>query len=465
MRNTLAAVKPRLFAIALISLMGAYSLGRAAGQGKLAVPLILSGVLIGLNLLLRSPMWVLYFGWPLFWLWPASLALPIPVFNSPLMLLSILAVFMGFASLATRRTQLPPSSLYLPLGAWAASLILFAIMGHGPDAATRAQWNLQGLWTFTFVVLYVKTPQHARNSTLALLAALAWGTIAWLPTFLQLGAGNVAGFAAGSVRSAWSVPGEFGDVFTPGLSWQWFSSMAVAWPVLFSLTIHAKSGFLRFLAGILAFCLALIVILSTMAGAALLVADGAAFVLLFSRRRLTPRRFMIMLVSVIVLVSMLLGTASGQHLIERTTSGEDSSLTGRAVAREQGLGAFLARPITGWGAYNQGHLTSSGHVLAIHDSFIRAGYEYGILYLALLIWLLFEVGRVVHNLEQRQTSGASRAVVIGVLAVFWSYVIQGFVTGSLGIIHTDSIFWFFMGLAVVWRHWLDQDPQAELIAW
>lgn len=441
--------------------------------GEYALPISAAFGLLTFSLMLRQPVIGLVLAWTILVLVPyGSFRLPLPIFDSPLMIVASLTLVLGFGHLVTKKERVLSSNVYIPMGLWAGVLILFALIEHGPDAATRAQWTLQGTWGFFLVILVVRTPYHARSVVLALLVPFVALALLWLPAMLTTGGLSLdrsGDYVASSARHLWAISSTQSspsyrllDLFGTG-AWQTFTLMAMVWPVIFSFALNGSHRFWRLVAGIISIALFVTILLSSYGNAAIIVIEGVLFVLLFSLRKSPLRIWIFAILLVGALGALILFTSSGQAAIQRVLSGSDPSLVSREVAWQHGLRAFASNPLMGWGAYNYAYITPSGYYLLGHGSFIPAAYEYGLIYLIPMAILLGRLGLNVFRLGQKARSQNDRAAVIGIQALFLSYIVQGFISGSMGIIGIDSVFWLCMGLVTVWLHWSESEMYHGLI--
>lgn len=472
-----------IIGLVLFLLVLTWRFGMMIGQGGYVLPALAAFGLLVFNLLLRQPVRGLILAWVILVLLPyGSIRLPLPFLNSPLNIVVLLTLALAIGPLLIKRESLIPSNLYKPMAAWAGVLIAFALFGHGPGAVTRARWTLQGTWAFVLVVLLVKTPRQARNVFLALTLPFVVLVLLWLPGVLQTGglsSPDISDFSPGEVRSLWTATSGPSDLsrsllvlFGSG-DWQTFSLMAMVWPILFSLALSSETRWLRWGAGLCAILILASIVLSTYGMALVMVAEGAVFVLAFNLRRFSPRKLLgrfsprqlaMAVIMLSALGGLILNTASGQHTLQRILSwSDDPSVRVRQKVWRQGIGAFLASPLVGWGAHIGGYLTPSGHELGGHSSFIPAAYEYGLVYLVPLAILLFRLGQNLVRLGRERLTPDDRAVLIGIQALFGVYIVQGFVSGSMGIIGIDSVFWLCMGLVTVWLHWLKSKTYGQLV--
>lgn len=457
--------------LAAILVISALRLGSYIAHGDYTIPLLITLGVFALGLLSREPIIGFYLSLVILIIVPYStLRIPFPLLHSPLSIMVVLTLAFAIMHQVLTRKPLTPSNLYGPMFVWCSLLLVFAIIGHGPAASTRAAWSLGGLWPFFLVLLLVDTPRKARNVLLAFIIPLLIVALAWLPTLLSGGGLSRAtgiDYSAGTVRSLLTANAPRGGAailltYVGGASWQAFSIMAMAWCVLFSIAVFGKKR-IRWLAGFAAVLLLFPILLSTFGNAMLIVALGAAFVLLFGARRLTINRIGLVLVLLGLLGGLLFFTAGGQNAWQRVVSGKDPSIQGRKIAWKEGAEAFLSNPIIGWGAYNEEHKTQAGNWLLGHSGFLVSAYEFGLVYIAAIGLLFFTIAVDLFRLAKKRLSSTDRAIVIGIQALFATYIVQFFLSGSLGIISIDIVFWLFMGLACVWLNWLQSGDEARLV--
>ncbi len=457
-----------LAAVAALSLV---FLGERIAGGSYTAPLLLALGIFGFGLLIREPILGLYLSLIFLAIVPYNaLRLPLPLLHSPLSIVVVFTLAIGVMRQVVAKKPLVPSNLYRPVLVWCGILLAFAVVGHGPAATTRVTWSIEGLWPLLLVFLLVDTPRKARNVLLAFIVPLLLVAIVWIPALASKGglsAVESPGFSAGAMRTLLSpsAPREgaatlLGYVGTP--SWQIFSIMAMVWCVLFSIAVFGKTR-LRWLAGLAAALLLVPIMLSTYGNAMLIVAEGMAFVLLFGVRRLNVKKIGLILILLGIMGGLLLSTASGHFTVQRISAGNDPSIESRTASWEEGMQAFLAKPIIGWGAYNEEHLTESGHLLSGHSGFLVSAYEFGLVYIAALVLLFSTIAMNLHRLGKRKLADTDQAIVIGIQALFASYIVQFFISGALGLISIDITFWFFIGLACLWLHWQQKDNGTRLV--
>ena len=243
--------------------------------------------------------------------------------------------------------------------------------------------------------------------------------------------------------------------------------MALVVPVLLSPALEPGWPHQRKTA-LAAFAITTVVLLSTYSAALVGLIAGVLILLGLRRQRFgvlaSRQRSLVLpaLIAGIVLVAVLL--PGGSYGFERLLGPlSDPSAKGRLSAIEQGFLAFLESPFIGHGAYNRLVITSGGHRLMGHNSYIVAAYEFGLTYLVPLIILLVAIGREYARLLRRAQRPLELALARGMFASFLAAIITGFVTPVLGEPGQDAIFWLFIGIMTVWNGWLDRDPQAILV--
>lgn len=450
--------------------LGSLAVGYWVGKGSYTLPFLLAIGILTLGFLLRQPVLGLYLSLVIMIVVPYGLMrLPFPLLHSPLSIIVTLTLAVGLAKQAYLKEPLPASNLYIPLLVWAAILLVFVLVKHGPDAPTRAASALTGLWPLALVVLLVDTPRKARNVMLAAIVPLLFVAFLWLPALISKGglSSSSFGYSSSDVRSMFSenaIRSNFGGImaYIGGGSWETFSMMALTWPLLLSLAFFTEKK-TRLLAGLAALLILAVVLLSSFGNALFIVATGTVFVVIFGARNLSPRSLALVLVVVILFVSIFSFTASGRNMWDRVFSGKDPSIEGRQEAWSQGAKAFLANPFIGWGAHNDEYQTASGNWLQGHNGFLVAAYEYGLVYLAVIFFLFFIVLTNVLRLGRFKLRRNDQAIVIGIKALVATYILQFFFSGSLGIVTLDLLFWVFIGLVIVWLTWLKQGEDARLV--
>ena len=462
---TLGHRTPRLRAIlaskawptcALIAgaLLYSFRAGREVASGSQALPLVTIGLLAA-AMLLKNPIWGFYLTYPLFFLVPyAVLRLDLPFFNGPADVVSSLTLGIALARFVVQRRRLPSSALYAPMAVCAGLLAIFAAIGHGPDTGWYLNRFVQGPWPFYLVILLVETPRQARNVLLALFVSVMTYVLRFLPTLLST---SRAALQTGALLSL--ARGMTG-------AWMTFQVIALALIPLFALALFSEQPRLRYLCGSIAVVGAFVVVGGTYLAAMLTLLIGIVAVLLLAARQgWTPWRMSRMLL-IVAVMAVTLRSPPGQFLLDRLLHPwEDLNISTRlGFSWIEGLRAFLERPLVGWGGHLRSYVTPGGNVLDGHSSFITAAYSFGLVFLAPLFLLFWQVAQNFRRLLARPLARAEKALLVGTLAVLVAYLIIGVIAGTLFEASQDCVLWSFVGLTVVWRDWLSQGSQSRIVA-
>jgi hypothetical protein len=481
MRTISSANRRLAWALTGGALLVAFWVGREVASENM-LPFLAAIGLLAMGLLVRSPILGLYIAYPLMFLVPfGSLWFDFPVFNSPLDIVITSTVGLAAARLLTRYRRLPTSQLYAPMVACAGVLGLYTAIGYGEVTSFRLYRFVQGLWPFILVVLLVDTPTRMRKVLIAALGSLVILSILWLPGLVAGGRyAAITGAGAGYIRSLAS-PEEMSSIGLTEVALASFGSLgyltlvaiALAAPVLGSVAFLTTGDWQRRL-GWLGFVLcAGAILLSTYGAAVAALLVGTVVMFLLGLRYAAAaddqtrrgHRTLRLAAAIALLVGLAFLAPQGLATLNRLANPfEDASASARISALRQGIGAFLSRPLVGYGAFNRPVMTDTGYWLSGHNSYVVAAYEFGLVYIVPLFLLLLRIGQGCQRLIIRTTRSVERALAIGMTASFVTALITGFLTPVLGEPGQDAVFWFFVGVMTVWNDWLDKDADACLMA-
>lgn len=433
------------------------------------LPVLVAIALLGISLFAWSPSLGLCISYPIIFLVPYNvLRIDFPLFHSPLNLVTTLTLAFGIARFVlVQRRSLPRSPVYGPMAVCIIVLVAYAILGHGEAAPFRLLRFVQGMWPFIFMVLLVTTPSQVRyvliaaiGSLVALSGLLLSGLVIGGSRLSLLGIGwgevrSVSAYDLGALAPATSVLNSLNNTFIIG-------AIAMVGPVLFSLVMTANFPH-RGKIALAAFIVAAAVLLSTFsAGIAGLLVGG---LFLLAIRRVSPLQYStiaILIAAIALLMTLLPGSTYGIGRLLNPT--RDISGTYRLMSIQQGFLAFLESPLVGHGASTLLRNSPKGFLLDRHSSYIPYAFEFGLIFLVPLTWLLVAIGREFVRLMRRVQRPLEKALARGMFASFIAAIAMGFLTPVLGEPMQDTIFWLFIGISTVWNGWLDHDSEAVLIA-
>ncbi|HEX3053636.1 MAG TPA: O-antigen ligase family protein [Aggregatilineaceae bacterium] len=437
---------------ALVAVL-AVMMGRGIATQNYLFPVFALTLPLGV-LALRAPYQGLALALALFFLYPSQqFSSPIPFFDSPLMLLASLLVADGIFKIVLFHETSSRSPVYVPMLMWAGMLILFVVVQHGNRVATSAQGYLQGMWTFAVVILTIKTPRQAAVALIAFYVALIILVVRALP----------AALSSEALTFEQQVVVQDLRVET-GVNFHLPQMAALAWPVLFSLAISSKIPSKLRIMSILLVAAITILIISSGFGTPYITLI-AAFVTLVGYQVIFRRTGSIWQTVLIgaVMFFVLFNTGGAVAQLQRIGNPQDASVQGRLDAMGPGLEAFLERPIMGWGDYKPNDAPEGVFVYSGHNSFLEIAVRYGLLGLAPVIFMFGTIGRSIFQLSRKPLRPVDQALVNGTLATSVAYVIQGMISVSIGIITWDTVFWFFIGLNILWLYWIDTGKFETLV--
>jgi hypothetical protein len=450
------------------ALVASVVIGRFLARGG-ALPVVAALGLAAAIVIAYRPRIGLYACYPLLLLVPYdSLRLDFPIFHSPLQIVAMLTLGIAVVRALLNRGPLPRSRVFPAIGICILVLAVYAMAGHGPAAGERLQRFLQDLWPLVLIPLLVRSPRQARNVLLALCGSMLGLTLLWLPgllTLARLGDLSVIRTAAGGLIQepalTISLLGSAGS-----LSYLTLVAMALVAPVLLALGMAGPRWVLWL--GCYAM-LALTVLIATYASAVVALAAGslvAVAILTVSPAHIGRRSHGLLTLLPFVVPLLLFASALpvAQETITRLLHPTlDPGGSVHVLALTQGLGAFLSRPLTGFGAVDVTVVSPTGWLLAGHNSFVVMAYEFGLVLLLPFVWLLVRVGRDYVGLLRRANPGVEQAIGAGLIASFTAAIVTGFITPVFGDVMQDSVIWTFAGLAIVWNSWKRTDQRASLV--
>jgi hypothetical protein len=392
----------------------------------------------------------------------------LPVLNSPLNFLVIASAAVGAVHWLARPWAIPKARLLLPVAACAAVIVVNMAFRAPTVGQVRLVSLLLAMWPFVLTVLLVRTPAQAGLVLRIPLACVVGYCLLFLPLLLAVGARPGSEEVQGAARSV-TVSLAGGSL---SLNYLLAITFATTVPVFVALAWYRGLPFAHRLAA--GGCAALVLgtlLLSGYASAPLGALAGAAAVPLVASMSDPSQRSPRLLYSLAIgsvllaalLAALLMWTAQGQLLVLRVLNPQqDFSGALRLLAMRDGLLAFLANPVLGWGPANVVRVRA-GYMLAGHTTYIKMAYEYGLFFIIPFLWLLFEMARSSLALLGRVRQPIERALLIGFAGSMMVVLALGFVTEVFDGIIPLSVLWLFIGLATVWRQWLDSGQTTVLI--
>lgn len=454
-----------------VAVLAAVAAGRFIVSGG-ALPLLATIALIVALIVALNPLIGLYACYPLLFLVPyESFRLDIPVFHSPLQIVAALTLGVAIARGILEPGVAPKNHLYAPILLVILVLAGSAAAGHGLVAGGRLARFVVDLWPLALIPLLVRTPRQARNVLLSLIGSVLGLALLWLPGLLGTASGRtptgVRQAAAGHIAEPTLGVTLIGSI--GALSYLTLVAMALVAPVLLGMGMAARR---HRAAWIGAYCfVALTILTSTYAAAVVTLAVGTLIVVIalaISPVRSGHRRsrgILRTLPFALPLALFVLAVPPVQLVIGRVLHPSlDPSGSERLFAFTQGLHAFLAKPLTGYGAFDTFVVAPSGWALAGHNSFVVMAYEFGLLLLVPFIWLLARLGSEYVRLLRGAATPAEWGLAVGFLGSFVAAIVTGFIDPVFGDVVQDAVIWTFAALAVVWNSWKRKQESAARTA-
>jgi hypothetical protein len=447
----------------------------AAAAGILLVhaPALVAAMLVllfAVTVLPVRPIAGLLLAYPLFFFAPLDQlrVADLPLLNSPLNFLVLASAALGAVHWLAQPWVIPRARLLLPLAACAAVIVVNMAFREPAVGQVRLASLLLAMWPFVLTVLLVRTPAQAGLVLRIVLACVVGFCLLFLPLLLTVGARTGLQEVGAAARGV-TVSLAGGEL---SLNYLLALTFATTVPVFVAVAWYrGLPPVQRVIAGGCAVLVLVTLFLSGYASAPLGALVGAAAVPLVASLGDGRQRSLRMLYSLavgsvlltVLLTALLSYTAQGQLLLLRILNPEqDFSGWVRLLAMRDGLLAFAANPVFGWGPSSVVRF-QGGYMLAGHTTYIMAAYEYGLLYIVPFLWLLLEMTRASLSLIDRVRRPVERALLIGFVGSMVVVLVLGFLTEVFDGIIPLSVVWLFIGLATVWRQWLDEGQTAALI--
>lgn len=456
--------------LVIVSLAMMLLCGFLIAKGSMLPFLLAVGVMV-LSILLPNPIRGLYLAYPTFFLVPFGVmsVSAIPLFNSPLDIIVSATFIIGLLNFVLRKKKLPKSKIYTPLLVCAMVLIFYAIIGHGDASFTRAMRFVQGLWPLVLVVLLLETPRQAKNILIDAIGTLVILSILWMPGLITAGkyGENLIRRGVTSVEGSSSISRLSMSYASSVSSYVTLIAMALVSLVLFCLImakLERRKALLVWVSFIF-LAAAIMWVGYTAAMATLIMGVFLAILIGLGNKVLSLNSAIIRIAVAIVLASILLMILpQGMYTFERLQEpSEDTGASVRIWDINQGVQAFVDNPLIGYGAYDTPRTSSSGQTFGIHSTFVGAAYQFGLLFIIPFIWLLLSIGMGYLKLARRASRPLEKTLAIGFLTSYLAAIFAGFLDPVFMEPGTDAYIWLFAGIMIVWNHWLDLDPKANLI--
>jgi cell division protein FtsW (lipid II flippase) len=188
---------------------------------------------------------------------------------------------------------------------------------------------------------------------------------------------------------------------------------------------------------------------------------------LFTVVGVVPKRSAVLLITLllILLALFIFMLPQGKDTFSRLSNPyEDENASYRLWVLKQELGGSRSNLLIGHGSYVGSTMTTTGEVILGHSSFTSFFYEYGLLFIVPFLYLLFAAAYGFVRLIKRTRRPVEKAIVAGMAASLLSTFVLGFFDPIFMSYFQDSIIWLFIGFMTLWNNWLDEDPDAILIA-
>ena len=432
--------------------------------------IIASGILfvIFFHSFFSKPEIALYLAFPALLFIPYEFRLPIPVIGSVFGLLLLYSMIVWLLSVRQRGQRIPPTRFGAALWLFVIILLAYGILGWGdPEAAQfRAKFYILGLWSLVLPLLIINTPLKARW-----LIITAYGTL--LAVAITVGytmiihGPSIQYSDSRLVQMRYLAQQEYGGSFVNYLV---LTAIAITFPVHLSLflDIHIRRT-TRLLFLLISVFMVFVILASSYTSPIVTLLIGVGFLLFFKIRR--PNQLshffpILPFIAVGVLIFTMLHLFPGllssfDRLLNLQT---DASGAYRSESMIQGVLAFFESPLIGHGAYNTIVVTRGGNMLGGHNSYIVAAYEFGLIFLLPLVYIILKIVQQFHRLMNRTKDRTiEHSIVQGMFAGVLAALATGFFTPVLGNLAQDSYFWLSVGLMSIWNYWLDENPDARLI--
>lgn len=437
-----------------------------------SIAIIIITLMVLLSFLIHEPVSAFYIAYPLLFILPLGALSTHPAYfpNTPFGIVITVAFLLGLASLAARKQPVIRSNLYFPILICAGVLASYALLGHGERASAFLFLFIAGLWPFALVVLLVKTPRQVRNILMVLAITVVVLSALWLPGVISSNKTIIrqAGQQAGQnnptdpgISNTASMLFLFGSLKYPTLL-----AIVFTIPLFLGLIIVLKKR--RFILTIGLLCLLGLLLLSTygmvMLGVILIISLSS---ILFTIVGVIPKKSIIFLIILLAVLSVFFFffLPQGKDTFSRLSNPyEDASASYRIWVLKQEIGDSWNSVLIGHGSYAGETMTSTGEIILGHNSFTSLFFENGLIFIVPFLYLLLAAAHGFIRLIKRTKRPIEKALAAGMAASLLSTFVLGFFDPIFMGHFQDSIIWLFIGFMTLWNNWLDDNPEAILIA-
>jgi hypothetical protein len=446
-------------------------LGIASGYLNLNLAALVAVGLLAMPFIMHSAIAAYYIGIPiLILLGNLGIRIPFPLFSSPIDFLVTVGIGVGIINLSMRSISLPRSSIYVTIGLFSMVAVVQAYLIH-PDVSQHQvafEKVIRGMWPFWLIVLALHTPRQARYILLVLFGTILLTLLLQLPGFAYaaltnnrdllrseevIATGNYVvdlSLSRGLRTYLFSVPVATLVSFPLALlvlvPRYWLRSIILLVIVTFlSLSSSISSGLAS-------------LILSA------LITLGLLFVSLSPIQKSGEQRrspvsivwYVFVVLLFILLMNFLFSRVplAGEALTRVQNPETDASGASRLELLRETFQVFLSNPIFG----GPGEVPWYGG----HDSIVSYAANWGLVFsVPYFLSLAIGVRSLVRLLRVRRNM-IEIALLAGMIASILANILVSFVTPNILELVADLLVWTFIGLAVVWGSWVEENPDTAL---
>lgn len=465
--------QPRVMRLILVSLLAVSSFALARGYLNLQVVGLMTVGLITLPLMVRDEMTAYYVGVPVLLIFGnLGIRIPFPLFSSPIDLLVTAGVGLAILRVVVQRERIPSSVIYYSVAFFVivAATQTFVVRPDNSFYGVAFGKVVRGMWPFYLIVLCLRTPRQARYVLFVLLGTLFAAAIVRFPGFVYASlTGQQALLRAKDIVNTGNMFADFS--LSLGLR-SYLFIVPFATIIAFPITFFSLSPKYKTISLVAITLVAGFVLLSSIASGFVSIAITVMITfMLLSRSIVRPtstsgkrnslRRFLSFSLAIIafalVMQYLLANIPTAQEVFERVQNPKsDASGSSRIKDLELSTRAFLSSPLFG-GESLGGRPWHGGH-----ESVVTFAANWGLIFsLPYFISLMIGVAALFWLLARRHNE-TEQAILVAMIACILGNISVSFATPNILEMFADLLMWTFIGLAVVWRSWMELDVNAPL---
>jgi hypothetical protein len=391
---------------------------------------------------------------------------PFPFFSSPLDVLVTIGIGLGLLNIASTRKSLPKTPLYPLIIVFTITAIIQVVSKSGNlEQVVALEKLIKGMWPFIMIILLLETPRQARTVLVTLVGTVIAASLLWLPGLLSAAlAGDLlllrsegtaipegstlVNLSLLSSMRSYLIIVPFSTLVAFSISllvhiprYRFFSMLATISLIVFTLSASIASGIVSLLFSMVSFAFLELWIQPSKKAT-------------IAPMRNIPMILIVMLIIIFVVLSLVSNSPIASQMFDRVLNPyEDGSASIRINLLEEAFSVAVASPLG----------TSSSYWYGGHDTLLSYQVNWGLFFTVPYYGALIIAVKTLLSMALETTRVIEHAIFIGMAATIIANVAIGLATPNLLELLADLIVWTFVGLAVVWKNWFDENPDTPLI--